>query len=206
MSNFYFNLPEQLLNWSLHFNWWINWITVKLSVSFSSTKVNTYSQISQTVASGRRVKAEEVFGCNASNAGDCASGHSDNKSVGERSRKTEYHLHQWSERKPAFSVHTDFVSMLKWIMAHSQKNKHSPGFWTVNNRAVKNSHISLLCSSVWLWVSQQHYPHYTTTWSLYRKKLLSRTNQLHPCQGRGTALHHPHRGTTVTLHGTAVAW
>lgn len=41
--------------------------------------------------------------------------------------------------------------------------KHSPGVWTVNNRAVKNSHISPLRSSSWLWVSQQLQQRYTTT-------------------------------------------
>lgn len=59
------------------------------------------------------------------------------------------------------ALHTEDVSKLKWIRGHSRK--HSPGFWTVNNRAVKNSHISPLWSSSWLWVSQQ-LQHSTTAW------------------------------------------
>lgn len=74
------------------------------------------------------------------------------KNVGEHSWKSEYHLHQWGVGKNAV-LHTEDMSKLKRIKVCCEK--HWPGFRTVNNRAVKNSHISPLWSHSWLRVSQQ---------------------------------------------------
>lgn len=81
------------------------------------------------------------------------------------------------------AAHQD-VWKLKRITARSRT--HSPGSWMLNNRAVKNSHINPLWRSSWLGVRQCK-----TVECCRRKRLPSRTNQLHPCQGHGAALHHP---------------
>lgn len=55
------------------------------------------------------------------------------KSVGEHSRRNEYHLHHLGEKNCA--AHR---TRLKVTMNHTEKCKtKSPGFWTVSNKAVK---------------------------------------------------------------------
>lgn len=68
-----------------------------------------------------------------------------------------------SVRREKTALHTADVSNSKWITAHSKKKKKTlPWFfgqWIIE--LWKDSHISPLWSSSWLWVSQQ-LQHYTT--------------------------------------------
>lgn len=122
------------------------------------------------------------------------------KNVGEHSWKSEYHLHQWGVGKNAV-LHTEDMSKLKRIKVCCEK--HWPGFRTVNNRAVKNSHISPLWSHSWLRVSQRLC---CTNARRACRKRCSRAEQTNYTPVKAVALHCIIPTEAPQLHCEALLW
>lgn len=109
-----------------------------------------------------------------------------------------------SFRREKTALHTEDVSKLQWITAHSKKQNTPLAFGQWIIEPWKNPHISPLWSSSWLRVIQQ-LQHYTAAWRPVGRR--SRAEQTNYTPVRAVAQHCiiPRGDAAVTLHGITVA-